>query len=107
VGAQGGEGVIKGGPGRLGTGAREDFDSGGESGAGLSFGFQGGESGAFGSVSESEEAFFGGGEVAFESEQLVVGKGIRDGVPEVKWRGAAVLGRGGKDGSHGGTEVIL
>jgi hypothetical protein len=107
MGAQGGEGMVEHGPGGLGAGAGEDFDGGGEARARLGFGFQSGETRSLGAVRELEEAFLGGGEVALQGEQLVVGKGFRGGVPEVQWRGAAMLGRGGKSGSHGGTEVIL
>jgi len=107
MGAQGGEGVVERGPGGLGAGAREDFDGGGEARAGLGFGFLSGTARALGAVRELEEAFLGGGEVAFKGEQLVVSQRFRRGMPKVQRSGAAVRGRSGKIGSHGGTEIIL
>jgi len=104
--AQGGEGVVEGGPGGFGAGAGENFDSGGEAAAGLGFSFLGGAARALGAMRKLEEAFLGGGEVAFQGEQLVVGKGFWGGVPEMKRRSAAVLGRGGKSGSHWGKEFL-
>ncbi len=109
-GTEGVEGVFDGGgegrAGGLGAGAGEDFNGGIEARAGVGFRGGGGEAGAFGVLGEAEEAVFGGGELALEGAQFVVGRWCGVGPRAMGAKGGLPLRvKGLEGGGHGSAWV--